>query len=139
VNLVEEFRDFLILVHGNMVEFLLCSMGLHVDTHHILELSHKLKVSGFRLANNKALHGVKDRQHHLLQEIGNLLPMVITVVDLIFLKLLVNGKLPAMVFLNAATIKGFGRAFGLWTIVWDGLAYLGVCRPPCTLVIATLK
>jgi hypothetical protein len=65
--------------------------------------------------------------------------MVITIVDLILLKLLVDGKLPAMVFLNATTIKGFSRAFGLWMIVWDSLAYLGVCRPPCTLVIATLK
>ena len=66
MNLVEEFRDFLILVHGNMVEFLLYSIGLYMDTHYILELSHKLKVSRFRLANNKALYGVKDGQHHLL-------------------------------------------------------------------------
>jgi hypothetical protein len=48
------------------VEFLLCSIGLHMDTHHILKLSHKLKVSGFRLTNNKVLHSVKDRRHHLL-------------------------------------------------------------------------
>jgi hypothetical protein len=65
--------------------------------------------------------------------------MVITIVDLILLKLLVDGKLLAMVFLNAATVKGFGRAFGLWMIVWDGLAYLGVYRPPCALTIAMLK
>jgi hypothetical protein len=65
--------------------------------------------------------------------------MVITIVDLILLKLLVNGKLLAMVFLNAATIKGFGRAFGSWMIVWDSLACLGVCRPPCALAIAILK
>jgi hypothetical protein len=122
-----------------MVEFLFYSIGLHVDTYYIFKLSHKLKVNKFKLTNNKALYGIKDRRHHLLQGIGNLLPMVVTIVGLILLKLLVNGKSPAMVFLNAATIKGFGRAFGLWIIVWDSLAYLGVYRPPCALMIATLK
>jgi hypothetical protein len=65
--------------------------------------------------------------------------MVITIVNLILLKLLVDSKLPAMVFLHAATIKCFGRAFSLWAIVWNGLAYLGVYRPPYTLAIAMLK
>jgi hypothetical protein len=65
--------------------------------------------------------------------------MIITIVDLILLKLLVNGKLPAMVFLNAATVECLSSAFSLWAIVWDGLACLGVRRPPCALAIATLK
>ena len=65
--------------------------------------------------------------------------MVIAVVDSILLKLLVDGKSPAVVFLDATTVECFGRAFGSWAVVWDRLTCLGVQRPPCALAIATLK
>jgi hypothetical protein len=111
-----------------MVELFLYIAGFHVNAHHVLKLCYKLEIRGFRLAGNKALYDVKDRRHHLLQGISNLAAMVITIVSVILIKLLVNGKSPAMVLLNATIIECFGRAsvgpsargryFGGFWLVW---------------------